>query len=109
MEVKLAHRFDAPGCANHTNVEIEISDEILTLDALCISISSKVRYKLNLVLWSRVMTDKESYYTYQAVGMYHFFLTKFIRPARWPELQHNDLPKPINTRLHTVWHQKYVK
>ena len=24
LEVKLAHRFDAPGCANHTEVDIRV-------------------------------------------------------------------------------------
>jgi len=27
IEVKFAHRFDAPGCANHTDVSIHIEEQ----------------------------------------------------------------------------------
>ena len=56
-----------------------------------------------------VMTDESSYYTYQAVGKYHFVLTKKIRPARWPQFHKEDTPKPVNARLHLEWNQKYLK
>ena len=109
MEVKLAHRFDAPGCANLTNIEIDMNQNAVSLDALCISINSKVRYQLDLSLWLWIRTDDSSYYTYQAVGKYHFVLAKSIKPARWPQLQNEESPKPQNTRLHIEWHQKYQK
>ena len=57
LEVKLAHRFDAPGCANHTEVEIKIESDRVLVDVLCLSISSKIKYVLNLPLWATIDTD----------------------------------------------------
>ena len=103
LEVKFAHRFDAPGCANHTNVEIKIEDTQLTLAVLCISISSKIKYELNLPLWAPINVDASTY-KYQAVGKYHFTLKKETSPGRWPQLHDIEFPKPLKTRLHLDWH-----
>lgn len=63
MEVKFAHRFDAPGCANHTETEIDLQDDSVTLKVLCHSISSKIKYDLKLHFWESV-DSKNSVYTY---------------------------------------------
>ena len=54
IEVKLAHRFDAPGCANHTEVSIDIKENKVGLNALCNSISSRIKYVLDLALWGKI-------------------------------------------------------
>ena len=85
IEVKFAHRFDAPGCANHTDVKIRVEETELSLEVLCLSLSSKIKYVLNLPIWAPLDVE-ESSYTYQAVGKYHFSLAKQTKPARWAQL-----------------------
>ena len=55
MEVKLAHRFDAPGCANHTDTVIKISEKSIDLQVVCDAISSKIKYVLGLELYGGVV------------------------------------------------------
>lgn len=57
IEVKFAHRFDAPGCANHTDVQIAVDQEKLSLTVLCLSLSSKIKYVLDLPLWAPLNID----------------------------------------------------
>ena len=54
LEVKLAHRFDAPGCANHTEVAIRVEHSHVNMQVLCLSISSKIKYVLDLPLWGEI-------------------------------------------------------
>ena len=105
--MKLAHRFDAPGCANHTEVAIRVEPKLINLSILCMSVSSKIKYVLDLPLWGTII-DESSTYKYEAVGKYQFTLTKENRPGRWPQLHSEDFPKPFNTRLHLEWHQMYA-
>lgn len=108
IEVKLAHRFDAPGCANHTEVSIDIKDNKIGLNALCNSISSRIKYVLDLALWGKIQSSEpQSAAQYQAVGKYHLKLSK-AEKGRWPQLYPDEFPKPYNTRLHLEWHEKYV-
>ena len=88
LEVKLAHRFDAPGCANHTEVDIRVDRTQVSMQVLCLSISSKIKYVLDLPLWGEIETYEDNpdrkHYKYQAVGKYHFELSKENYPGRWP-------------------------
>ena len=108
LEVKFAHRFDAPGCANHTQTEIELHDEFVTLKVLCHSISSKIKYDLKLHFWEQIDAEK-SVYNYQAVGKYQFTLRKKVEPRRWRQLYEKELPKPLNMRLNLELHEKYAR
>ena len=59
LEVKLAHRFDAPGCANHTEVAIRVEHTHISMQVLCLSISSKIKYVLDLPLWGEISRYEE--------------------------------------------------
>ena len=55
----MAHRFDAPGCANHTEVAIRVEHTHISMQVLCLSISSKIKYVLDLPLWGEISRYEE--------------------------------------------------
>jgi hypothetical protein len=82
IEVRYAHRHDAPGCTRLEDENIEITSSEVRLSVLCIEANSKVKYHLKLNLWGII--DAEQFFNeYQAVGKHHFMLKKANAPARW--------------------------
>ena len=75
IEVRYAHRHDAPGCTRIEDENIEIEQREIRLSLLCIEANSKVKYHLKLTLWDQIDVN-ESRHEYQAVGKHHFTLRK---------------------------------
>ena len=75
IEVRYAHRHDAPGCTRIEDENIEIEEREIRLSLLCIEANSKVKYHLKLTLWDQIDVN-ESRHEYQAVGKHHFTLRK---------------------------------
>jgi hypothetical protein len=108
IEVRYAHRHDAPGCSRSEDEVVEITEREISVSVLCIENNSKVRYKMNLKLWDKIDVEK-SRNEYQAVGRQHFTLTKLKSPARWARLFADGETKPINYRLWLAQHEVHVQ
>jgi len=54
IEVRYAHRHDAPGCTRLEDEQISIEETQIQLSVLCIEANSKVKYHLKLRLWDRI-------------------------------------------------------
>lgn len=67
VEVRYAHRHDAPGCSRSEDEQVRILEDRIELSVFCLEATSKVRYHLNLPLWGKIDVNK-SYHSYQAVG-----------------------------------------
>lgn len=82
IEVRYAHRHDAPGCTRLEDENIQIETNSIRLSVLCIEANSKVKYHLKLNLWGQIDVN-HSRHEYQAVGKQHFTLRKATSPSRW--------------------------
>ena len=82
IEVRYAHRHDAPGCSRHEDEQITIKEDFIEVQMLCIEANAKVKYRLQLQLFEGINVTL-SKYEYQAVGKYHFTLAKLRQPGRW--------------------------
>ncbi len=67
IEVRYAHRHDAPGCSNFEDELIDLNEDSIKISVLCLEANSKVKYHLNLKLWEKIDVD-QSKFEYQAVG-----------------------------------------
>jgi hypothetical protein len=54
IEIRYAHRHDAPGCTRIEDENIEIEERTIRLSVLCIEANSKVKYHLKLGLWEQI-------------------------------------------------------
>ncbi|TNV72329.1 hypothetical protein FGO68_gene8856 [Halteria grandinella] len=107
IEVRYAHRHDAPGCSRSEDEQIEIKEDSIQLSVLCLETNSKVKYHLTLPLWDKI-DPTHSKVEYQTVGKQHFTLLKARQPARWKQLYQTGEKKPINYRLWLTHHEKFV-
>jgi hypothetical protein len=67
VEVRYAHRHDAPGCAHSEDERVEITEDSISLSVLCLEATSKIRYKFNIQLYDKINIT-ESTHAYQTVG-----------------------------------------
>jgi hypothetical protein len=58
IEVRYAHRHDAPGCSRSEDEIVEITEREISVSVLCIENNSKVRYKMNLKLWDKIDVER---------------------------------------------------
>ena len=42
--MRYAHRHDAPGCSNAQNEVVELTEESISLEVLCVQAQSKIKY-----------------------------------------------------------------
>ena len=85
VELRYAHRHDAPGCSNAHDEQIEIQEDYISLSVLCVEVNTKVKYNIKIMLWDKIDVNRSSH-EYQAVGRQHFTLAKKSAPARWRTL-----------------------
>ena len=93
IELSYAHRIGAPGCSNSQDEKIEINEDYISLSVMCQELTTKVNYKLKIMLWDKIDTSKSSH-EYQTVGRQHFTLTKLKSPARWRTLYSTSIENP---------------
>ena len=60
MEIRLAHRHDAPGCANHTEPTVSVTPQRIEFSVRCLSGYTKVEYKVDINFWGDGVSDKYS-------------------------------------------------
>lgn len=61
MDVKFAHRFDAPGCLDIRSLQVNITETHLRLSAHCLISGEKVKYVLDFDLFAPADTEKSGY------------------------------------------------
>ena len=82
IEVRYAHRHDAPGCSRSEDESVTILADRIQLSVFCVEATSRVQYHLELPLWEEIDVSRSSY-SYQTVGKQHFTLAKKRAPGRW--------------------------
>jgi hypothetical protein len=107
IEVRYAHRHDAPGCSRSEDEQVSIREDRIEISVFCLETTSKVKYHLTLTLWGLIDVERSSH-SYQAVGKQHVTLQKANAPGRWLQLYSENAPRPINYRLWLQHHERHV-
>lgn len=61
MDVKFAHRFDAPGCLDLRSLNVTITETHLHLSTHCLISGEKIKYVLDFDLFDSADTEKSGY------------------------------------------------
>lgn len=61
LDVKFAHRFDAPGCLDIRSLQVNITDTHLSLSAICLMSGEQIKYVLEFAFFKPALSDKSGY------------------------------------------------
>jgi hypothetical protein len=100
VDVKFAHRLDAPGCSEIRDESITLEEDRIKFHGFCTQASHKIRFDLDIELHAKIVPDSSSH-TMSSVGRLTFTLTK-AETAAWP--QPSKGKKPSN--VHVWWEMK---
>ena len=98
VNVKFAHKLDAPACIDLENLKTGFEDAKISVAASCKGKS----FALGLLLYSEIVPDNCSF-SFTSVGRGTFFLAKRER-AKWSRLLRDDRKRPRG-QMH-LWHDK---
>lgn len=81
LDVKFAHRFDAPGCLDIRSLQVNITETHLRLSAHCLMSGEKIKYVLDFDLFAPADTEKSGY-KHTSVGRVNVHIRKKTK-AEW--------------------------
>ena len=105
LEVKFSHRHDSPGCLEVNNLNINISNNSLLLNAECVLGDIPIKFELDF----NCLYDFEknmSTYSPGSVGRYQLFIKK-KENKYWERLLKNENDTPTNLRIWFEMKNKY--
>jgi hypothetical protein len=104
IQVKLATRWDTPGCIDVVDHTILYTEDHMKLDIQC-KIENRVhRYEIDLDLFGKI-DPANSTYELASVGRVFIYLDKEEDPSRWKRLQ-KSTEKVQNLK---IWWEQYEK
>ncbi len=105
LEVKFSHRHDSPGCLEVNDLNINITNNSLLLNAECILGEIPIKFELDFNCLNEF--DKNmSQYKPGSVGRYQLFIKK-KENKYWERLLLNESDTPINLRIWFEMKNKY--
>ena len=105
LEVKFSHRHDSPGCLEVNNLNINITNNSLLLNAECILGDIPIKFELDFNCLNEF--DKNmSQYKPGSVGRYQLFIKK-KENKYWERLLLNENDTPTNLRIWFEMKNKY--
>lgn len=105
INVKFAHKIDAPACIDLIDAKHEILDNRIMVSAACSKTQAGKHYKLDLLLFSEVDVA-QSNWTLTSVGRGSFQLKKLVPQTKWDRLL-SAREKPKNVHLWWAMQEKY--
>lgn len=106
IQIKYAHRFDAPGCLEVKKETIDIDGNLLNFRAYCIQGDTPIKFSLSLDLFDTIDKD-QSVFTSSSVGRYQLTLKK-TTGKYWKSLQKPGAESPSNMRMWLEMREKYL-
>ena len=107
LQIKYAHRFDAPGCIEARNEMITINGSLFDFHAFCHQGESPIKIHLHLNLFNEI--DKEgSTHISNSVGRYEVKLKKKSK-AYWKRLLNPEFESPKNMKMWLEMREKYLE
>ena len=109
LNVKFAHKLDAPATLNVEASKVAIEDKSLSLEAS----NGAKHFSLNIPLNQEIIPE-ESTYDYASVGRMTITLKKKLAPSRWPKLvdKNFNVQQKLGKSVMHFWHahaEKYSK
>ena len=109
LNVKFAHKLDAPATLNVEASKVAIEEKSLSLEAS----NGAKHFSLNIPFNQEIIPE-ESTYDYASVGRMTFTLKKKISPSRWPKLveKNFNVQQKLGKSVLHYWHalaEKYSK
>ena len=105
LEVKFSHRHDSPGCLEVNDLNINITNNSLLLNAECILGDIPIKFELDFNCLNEF--DKNmSQYKLGSVGRYQLFIKK-KENKYWERLLLNESDTPTNLRIWFEMKNKY--
>ena len=105
LEVKFSHRHDSPGCLEVNDLNINITNNSLLLNAECILGDIPIKFELDFNCLNEF--DKNmSQYKPGSVGRYQLFIKK-KENKYWERLLLNESDTPTNLRIWFEMKNKY--
>ena len=105
LEVKFSHRHDSPGCLEVNNLNINITNNTLLLNAECVLGDIPIKFELDfkcLYDFDQNMTSHKP----GSVGRYQLFIKK-KESKYWDRLLFNESDTPSNLRIWFEMKNKY--
>ena len=105
LEVKFSHRHDSPGCLEVNNLNINISNNSLLLNAECVLGDIPIKFELD---FNCLYDFEKNMSTYKpgSVGRYQLFIKK-KENKYWDRLLKNENDTPTNLRIWFEMKNKY--
>ena len=105
LEVKFSHRHDSPGCLEVNNLNINISNNSLLLNAECVLGDIPIQFELD---FNCLYDFEKNMSTYKpgSVGRYQLFIKK-KENKYWDRLLKNENDTPTNLRIWFEMKNKY--
>mmetsp|Transcript_70063 Transcript_70063/g.81693 ORF Transcript_70063/g.81693 Transcript_70063/m.81693 type:complete len:292 (-) Transcript_70063:185-1060(-) len=75
IQIKFAHRWDAPGCINIKDEVVKIESNSLYFSAFCVQANNPMKFVLNITLYDEIVPES-SLWKLESVGRMHVELTK---------------------------------
>ena len=105
LEIKFSHRHDSPGCLEVNNLNINISNNSLLLNAECILGDIPIKFELDFDCLYE-FDQNMSTYKPGSVGRYQLFIKK-KENKYWDRLLLNESDTPSNLRVWFEMKNKY--
>lgn len=108
LQIKYAHRFDAPGCieAKNENILIEENGNSFIFTAFCFQGETPIKIYLDLKFSDKIMNEGSSYGS-SSVGRYEVKIKK-ANKGFWKKLFDKDFEPPKNMRMWLEMRDKYL-
>lgn len=108
LQIKYAHRFDAPGCieAKNENILIEEKGNSFIFTAFCFQGETPIKIYLDLKFSDKIMNEGSSYGS-SSVGRYEVKIKK-ANKGFWKKLFDKDFEPPKNMRMWLEMRDKYL-
>ena len=107
IEIKYAHRFDAPGCLDVKKEKVDVEGNVLNFTAYCIQGDTPIKFSLSLDLFEEV-NQELSTFTSNSVGRYQVTLRK-RESSYWKSLLKKQAESPSNMRMWLEMREKYLE
>ena len=107
IEIKYAHRFDAPGCLDVKKEKVNIEENLLSFIAYCVQGDTPIKFDLNIDLFDKV-DQSLSHYNSNSVGRYQITLKK-KEVSYWKSLLNDKAESPQNMRMWIEMREKYIE
>ena len=106
IEVKFAHKHDAPGCLEIKNLKVELKEKNIQLTGYCVLGDVPIKMNYHIDLFDKIDVKSSKHFV-SSVGRYQFNLKKKKSNNYWKKLLDDKMKIPTNMRVWFEMKEKY--